>query len=122
MHHNKRKTNYHIHLIFSERKLLDAINQEFDEAYQNGNWKYHDCNYRIIHRLCVNPIYQKQGIATETRKYIEDELRKSNIKAIRLDVFSQNPVALALYSRQGYENVGIADWRKGRFFLMEKHL
>ena len=22
LHHNKRKTNYHIHLIFSERKLL----------------------------------------------------------------------------------------------------
>ncbi|MDY4195423.1 MAG: MobA/MobL family protein [Bariatricus sp.] len=24
LHHNKRKTNYHIHLIFAERKLLDA--------------------------------------------------------------------------------------------------
>ena len=24
LHHNKRKTNYHIHLIFSERKLLSA--------------------------------------------------------------------------------------------------
>ena len=24
IHHNKRKTNYHIHLIFSERKLLPA--------------------------------------------------------------------------------------------------
>lgn len=24
LHHNKRKTNYHIHLIFSERKLLEA--------------------------------------------------------------------------------------------------
>ena len=23
LHHNKRKTNYHIHLIFSERRLLD---------------------------------------------------------------------------------------------------
>ena len=23
LHHNKRKTNYHVHLIFSERKLLD---------------------------------------------------------------------------------------------------
>ena len=23
LHHNKRKTNYHIHLIFLERKLLD---------------------------------------------------------------------------------------------------
>lgn len=24
LHHNKKKTNYHIHLIFSERKLLDS--------------------------------------------------------------------------------------------------
>ena len=23
LHHNKRKTNYHIHLIFAERQLLD---------------------------------------------------------------------------------------------------
>ena len=23
LHHNKRKTNYHIHLIFSERKMLE---------------------------------------------------------------------------------------------------
>ena len=23
LHHNKRKTNYHVHLIFAERKLLD---------------------------------------------------------------------------------------------------
>lgn len=23
LHHNKRKTNYHIHLIFSERRLLE---------------------------------------------------------------------------------------------------
>jgi hypothetical protein len=23
LHHNKRKTNYHIHLIFAERELLD---------------------------------------------------------------------------------------------------
>lgn len=39
LHHNKRKTNYHIHLIFSERKLLDkpiekvaARNMFYDEA------------------------------------------------------------------------------------------
>ncbi|WRK53574.1 MobA/MobL family protein [Coprobacillaceae bacterium CR2/5/TPMF4] len=25
LHHNKRKTNYHIHLIFSERKLLPNL-------------------------------------------------------------------------------------------------
>jgi hypothetical protein len=28
LHHNKRKTNYHIHLIFSERKLLPERNKQ----------------------------------------------------------------------------------------------
>ena len=28
LHHNKRKTNYHIHLIFSERRLLDEPTQK----------------------------------------------------------------------------------------------
>jgi len=39
LHHNKRKSNYHIHLIFSERKLLDkpiektaTRNMFYDEA------------------------------------------------------------------------------------------
>ena len=44
LHHNKRKTNYHIHLIFAERKLLDepiikiaSRNMFYDE---NGKPKY----------------------------------------------------------------------------------
>ena len=32
LHHNKRKTNYHIHLIFSERKLLDAPVEKIAES------------------------------------------------------------------------------------------
>lgn len=34
LHHNKRKTNYHIHLIFSERKLLDEPVEKI--ATRNG--------------------------------------------------------------------------------------
>ena len=30
LHHNKKKTNYHIHLIFSERELLEK--EEFKTA------------------------------------------------------------------------------------------
>lgn len=29
LHHNKRKTNYHIHLIFSERKMLEQPIEKF---------------------------------------------------------------------------------------------
>ena len=39
-----------------------------------------------------------------------------------MDVFSENPFALKLYKRNGYQVRGCADWRKGRFFLMEKSL
>lgn len=55
-------------------------------------------------------------------KHIEAELRQCNIEAIRLDVFSENPYALKLYQNMGFIKTGHADWRKGRFYLMEKYI
>lgn len=46
--------------------------------------------------------------------HIEEELRKSNVGAVRLDVYSKNPFALALYTRCGYTQMGTVDWRKSR--------
>ena len=42
--------------------------------------------------------------------------------SVRLDVYSENPYALRLYQGNGYMKRGYADWRKGRFFMMEKQL
>lgn len=109
-------------LLGDDIAVVYVVNEECDEEYQNGMWKYPDCEYRIIHRLCVNPIYQNQGIARKTLSHIEGELKKLNVGTVRLDVFSKNPFALSLYQNKGYENVGFADWRKGRFYLMEKLL
>lgn len=46
LHHNKRKTNYHIHLIFAERQLLDkpiekiaTRNMFYDEKGRHGRTK-----------------------------------------------------------------------------------
>lgn len=51
LHHNKRKTNYHIHLIFSERKLLDepiikiaSRNMFYDENGKHVRTKKEICN------------------------------------------------------------------------------
>lgn len=106
----------------NEISVVYTINQMCEKEYQNGNWKYPHYEYRIIHRLCVHPKFQNQGVAKTALLHIEDELRDMDVAAIRLDVFSNNPFALALYSHCGYEKVGVADWRKGRFYLMEKHL
>ena len=51
LHHNKRKTNYHIHLIFSERELLDKPIE------------------KVASR---NMFYNEQGKLTRTKKEILD--------------------------------------------------
>ena len=109
-------------ILDGDISVVYAINKEYDEQYNNGNWKYPNCEYRIIHRLCVNPRYQNRGIAKNTLTHIENELRRSGIETIRLDVYCNNSFALSLYHNNGYEKAGIAEWRKGTFFLMEKHL
>lgn len=53
---------------------------------------------------------------------VESMAMKNGIKAIRLDAFTENPIALRLYEKLGYNIAGYADWRKGRFALMEKKL
>ena len=55
LHHNKKKTNYHIHLIFSERELLEK--EEIKTASRNL-------------------FYNKNGKRVRTKKEIQDEFGK----------------------------------------------
>lgn len=99
-----------------------VLNQECDEEYQNGKWKDQAASYYVIHRLCVNPEFQNQGIGKLTMEHIEQEVAAMGIRSIRLDAFAENPYALKLYRKLHYNTVGAVDWRTGRFFLMEKYL
>lgn len=117
-----RKNELYIGIINEKIVVVYAINKECDEQYKNGEWQYIGDKFNIIHRLCVSPDFQKKGIAHTTLSHIEVELVSLGTKAIRLDVFCDNPYALKLYSNNGYHRVGSANWRKGKFFLMEKLL
>lgn len=99
--------------------VIYALNKECDEEYKNGDWKY-DGDFRVVHRLCVHPDFQRRGIACDTLIHIENQAKKLGAKSIRLDVFSQNPFSLKLYEHAGYSKTGEANWRKGLFYLMEK--
>lgn len=112
----------YVGIIDSEIAAVFALNQESDEDYKKGAWVYPERSYYVLHRLCVNPLFQNRGVATKTMKYIEEMLRHKGIQAVRLDVFSKNPYSQRLYARAGYVRTGTADWRKGRFYLMEKYL
>ncbi|MCR5724666.1 MAG: GNAT family N-acetyltransferase [Treponema sp.] len=102
--------------------VLFALNTCQDEAYLTADWSYTGTSFSVLHRLCVHPDFQHQGRAKETLDWIEAHLKARGVKAVRLDVFSENPYALRLYEKAGYRQTGTADWRKGRFYLMEKVL
>ncbi|BBF43491.1 acetyltransferase [Lachnospiraceae bacterium KM106-2] len=102
--------------------VVYVLNNEMDEQYINGEWKYQEDQFVILHRVCVHPNYQNCGVGAATLTHIHEQMRLNRIRAIRLDAFSQNPYALKMYKRAGYEKVGNADLRKGQFYLMEKLL
>lgn len=86
--------------------VIYALNQECDKEYENGNWKYRDESFYIVHRLCVNPHFQNKGIAKLTLLHIETQLKSKGIYVIRLDVFQNNPFAIRLYDSLDYSKVG----------------
>ncbi len=99
-----------------------VLNQDCDEEYKNGNWQYTGCSYYVVHRLCVNPVFQGKGVGSGTMLMIEKLLREKGIETIRLDAFSLNPAALRMYEKLGYKKVGEVIWRKGLFYLFEKKI
>lgn len=117
-----RKKQLYIGKINSQIVCVYVLNSDCDEQYINGNWKYQNAAYSVIHRMCVNPKFQNQGIGALTLNHIEVEFNIESVETIRLDAFSLNPFALKMYYKQGYIKVGEANWRKGKFYIMEKKL
>lgn len=90
--------------------------------YEPAAWRYPEVRFIVLHRLCVHPAFQGQGIARQTMEYLEQSVRAQGVGTIRLDAFSQNPTALKLYESHGYEKAGEIMYRKGLFYLYEKKL
>ncbi|OPJ65142.1 GNAT family N-acetyltransferase [Clostridium oryzae] len=116
------KKQLYIGKVNTEIACVFALNCYCDEEYADGKWEYPQATYKVIHRLCVNPKFQKQGIGTATLTYIEEQVKGEGVESIRLDAFSLNPFAQKMYNKQRYKIVGEVNWRKGKFYLMEKKL
>jgi|AGTN01.3.fsa_nt_gi Acetyltransferases len=112
-----------MHVLTRGGELLSAvvINARQDAEYAGGDWRCGD-NAAVIHRLCVHPKFQRQGIARATMRHAERLISGWGYGCIRLDAFTQNPYALRLYESLGYRKAGEVMFRKGRFILFEKEL
>jgi len=92
-----------LNVVLLEKQLAVAyvVNQECDEQYANGQWRFPDSAYAVIHRLCVHPKFQNQGIAAKVMKQIEDTQREHGVEVIRLDAIYQKSICVEAISKIG---------------------
>ena len=83
-------------IMFSFRK---------DDVYKTVNWITEDEYNLYIHRLAVDPIFQKRGIARKMMDFAEDFAKSNNYRSVRLDTFSQNPRNNKFYKARGYNKL-----------------
>jgi RimJ/RimL family protein N-acetyltransferase len=99
-----------------------VLNEEYDEQYAQAQWNYPTSNPLIIHRLCIHPDFQGNGLGKAVMHAAEHWAVSHHFEIIRLDAFSGNIPSLTLYSHLGYTKTGEAHWIKGTFWLMEKNV
>lgn len=98
---------------------LIALNEDQSPEYGEIAWQYRG-TVLVVHRLVVDPAFQGQRLASQLMDFAEQTAATAGYAAIRLDAFSQNPTAIALYERRGYRRAGTVRLRKGLFFCFEK--
>jgi ribosomal protein S18 acetylase RimI-like enzyme len=59
-----------------------------------------------IHRLAVDPNFQKKGIGKSLMDFAEDYAKKNQFKTVRLDTFSQNKRNNKFYKSREYVKLG----------------
>lgn len=100
-----------------------TFNQKQDDVYQQMEWHGSD-PVLVVHRLCVDPSVQGQGLARKMMIFGEKIALEQGYASIRLDAYSGNPRAVGLYESMGYLKVGSVTFprRDLPFYCFEKNL
>lgn len=118
--------NEDLYIIKSDDRLFGGIclNEDQEEAYQQVDWKFDPTKVLVIHRLAIDPNTQGQGMAQQLMQFAEKYAQENGFTSIRLDVYSQNPRAIAIYKNRGYEIRGAINFpgRAYHFHCMEKRV
>ena len=99
-----------------------ALCIKMDDVYKNVKWLTIDGKNLYIHRLAVDPQFQKKGIGKKLMDYAEDFAKKNNFISVRLDTFSKNKNNMRFYERRGYkklEEVFFPEQSKFPFYCYE---
>ena len=85
-----------------------CLNDVQPEQYRLLPWQCRNGRALVIHRLCVHPDWQRHGAGRCLMDFTEAFAGEHGFSCIRLDAYTGNPRALALYEKRGYQRIGQA--------------
>ncbi|MBA4494028.1 GNAT family N-acetyltransferase [Paenactinomyces guangxiensis] len=97
-----------MYLLEDQGKIAAAVvlNEQYDAEYEDIPWEDRTGRFLVVHRLCVNPDFQGQGISKILMEKIEALAQELGYTSIRLDTLMANGKAMNLYESIGYEKRG----------------
>jgi ribosomal protein S18 acetylase RimI-like enzyme len=75
-----------------------------------------------IKRMRVHPDFQRRGYGRQILEYLEARAAALGYTVLRLDTTLQQTAAQALYTTNGYSEVGRKQWREFTIIFYEKQL
>jgi ribosomal protein S18 acetylase RimI-like enzyme len=90
-----------------------VLNEKQSPEYGSIDWADKQGKVLAVHRLCVSPVFQGQGIGRKLMNFAENYGRDNKYNSIRLDAFAKNPISVGLYESLGYQRRGFVTFRPG---------
>lgn len=115
-----------LYVVKDENKIIGSfiLRHKPEKGYAGVDWHL-DLDYKdilVIYTLVIHPDYHRCGIGKKVIDFIIDLCRKEGIKALRLDVTSDNLPAVKLYKKCGFQYIDSVDLGYSLFGLDEFEL
>jgi len=97
-----------LYVLEINKKIVGCImlSDVKDESYKDVKWLTKDFKNLYVHRLAVDPDYQKKGHGRRLMDFAESFAVENNFTSIRLDTFSLNHRNNKFYKSRGYTQLG----------------
>lgn len=113
-------------VLRNDKEIIGAINisEEQETEYQTITWEFNDSKILVIHRLVIDPKYQRKGYAKKLMDFAEKFAIENDYSSIRLDAYSQNKRVIDFYEKRKYYIRGTVNFpeREYPFHCMEKEI
>ena len=82
-----------------------VVSTLMDNEYMPVKWLTPNSNNVYIHRLAIDPKFQRKGYAQKLMAFTENLARNNGFISVRLDTFSQNNRNQKFYETRGYQRL-----------------